>query len=112
MRLASRAKADRQFERFLVALARGVPQDVSPPGELAQAIQDGFAAEGPPERLQLMLSEDRAGEALLKALNLLEDGEAGNLDALGDALSLLLRMGLRDTAIEAGLQLLILERRG
>ena len=49
---------------------------------------DGFAAEGPPERLQLMLSEDRAGEALLKALNLLEDGEAGNLDALGDALSL------------------------
>ncbi|KAF0675195.1 hypothetical protein PMES_02458 [Profundibacterium mesophilum KAUST100406-0324] len=111
-RIAGQAIPQDRQDAFLIALARGVPQSAEPQSLQARAIAEGFETAAPPPRLAGLLREGRSGEALLLALDLLDEGEAGNYEALRDGIALLLQMGLRTVAIETGLQLLLLERRG
>lgn len=104
------AAADRE-DRFLLALARGAPGEEAAPSDMGRAVADGFAADAAPTRTRRLLEANRTGEALLVAVGLLEDGAAGNLDAVRDGLATLRAAGLEDRAVMAGLELLILEPR-
>ncbi|WP_460273864.1 hypothetical protein [Celeribacter sp. ULVN23_4] len=78
----------------------------------ARAIAAGFRASGIPVRLNTLISEQRLGEAILRGIELLEGGAAGDLDELSDAIQFFRAIGLEATARRAALELLLLERRG
>jgi hypothetical protein len=107
----ARSPAD-PVERFLQGLARGDIRGLTPPDPIAAAIADGFAAEGAPSRVQSLIAEDRTGEAILRAMDLVTLGATGELDELADGLALLRALGLDGTARRAALEILILDRRG
>ncbi|WP_071675443.1 hypothetical protein [Nioella nitratireducens] len=98
-------------ERFLFAIARGQTATPAPAGALPRLIADVFSGTSVPDRYARMIGEDRIGEALLRAALVLSRDQP-DLDDLRDALSLFRAMGLENTAREAALQLLVLERRG
>ena len=108
---AARAPLD-AAEAFLRALAQGVPSASPPPDPLADAVADGFAAQQVPLRVRTLLDENRLGEAILRAMDLVMLGATGELDELADGLALLRALGLEDTARRAALEILILDRRG
>ncbi len=95
---------------FLVALARGVPQEVrvTKPRELA--IQAAFNGAPPPADLQMLVDDGKLGEALLRTITIFHEGYGGDTGSLTDALALLRAVGLEDVARRAALQLMILER--
>jgi hypothetical protein len=82
------------------------------PDARAAAIAAGFAATRPPARLAGLLEAGRLGEAILRAIALVNDGAAGDYAQLTDGLATLRLAGLEDTARRAALQILILDRRG
>ncbi len=59
-----------------------------------------------------LVESRRLGEAILRAIELLEGGAAGDYDELSDALQFFRSIGLGATARRAALELLLLERRG
>ncbi|GGE42184.1 hypothetical protein [Actibacterium pelagium] len=59
-----------------------------------------------------LLANNRDGEAILMAIDLLSTGVNGDSVAMGAGLALLRKLGLVDTARRAALQWLILQRRG
>lgn len=95
---------------FLIALARGVPQEVrvTTPRELA--IQQAFNGSLPPQRLQGLIREAKLGEALLHGIALFHQAYTGDQRALTDALALFRFVGLEDVARRAALQLVLLDR--
>ena len=97
---------------FLKGVALGDLPTQRPSGAVAHAIAAGFRAEGIPVRLTSLVRERRLGEAILRAIELLEGGAAGDLDELSDAIQFLRAVGLEATARRASLELLLLERRG
>ena len=97
---------------LLRALALGRPGPVQAAEPLAAALQDGFRAEGIPLRLRALAEGGRLGEAILRAIELMNSGAQGELDELSDAIAFFRAVGLEDTARRAALQILILERRG
>jgi hypothetical protein len=103
--------ADAQ-EAFLMALAEGRPGRAEAPDAAARAIADGFAASGPPPRLQGLMRQGRLGEAILSAIGLIEAGAAGDPDALSDAIAFFRAVGLENLARRAALEAMILDGRG
>ena len=95
---------------FLIALARGVPQEVRVTTPREMAIQQAFNGVLPPQQLQGLIREGKLGEALLHGIDLFHQGFAGDLPALTDALALFRTVGLEDVARRAALQLMILDR--
>ncbi|WP_425046533.1 hypothetical protein [Primorskyibacter sp. S87] len=94
---------------FLAALAQGNPGRALPPGELAEAISDGFAQGAVvPPNLQDLISSGRLGEAILETMLLFDKGARGNPANLSAALATFRSIGLEDTARRAALQLMIL----
>ncbi len=95
---------------FLMAIARGVPQEVrvTTPKELA--IQAAFNGAPPPDVLKNLVAEGKLGEALLRAVALFNEGYSGDMRSVTDALALFRSVGLEDTARRAALQLMILDR--
>lgn len=83
-----------------------------PSGDLRRAIADGFRANGIPVRLTGLVRDGRLGEAILRAISLLEGGAQGDLDELSDAIQFFRAVGLEATARRAALEILLLERRG
>ncbi|MBU2936873.1 MULTISPECIES: hypothetical protein [Pacificibacter] len=77
-----------------------------------RAIVDGFRNTGIPVRLSGLVQSNRLGEAILRAIELLEGGATGDLDELTDALQFFRAVGLEATARRAALEILLLERRG
>jgi len=96
-------------ERFLFAIARGLPPEANLRGAIPRMLTIAFASVDLPERYRRMVEEDRIGEALLQAALVLSAGD-GDLDDMGDALQLLRHLGLESTARRAALQLMILDR--
>lgn len=102
---------DHPDSAFLAALAQGDPGRVDAPDPRAQAIADGFdAATRPPREVQRLLQSGQLGEAILRAMQLLEHGAQGNPADLTGALASFRAVGMEDTARRAALQLLLLER--
>nr|WP_255552309.1 hypothetical protein [Maritimibacter dapengensis] len=110
--VAQQAEPETDIDRFLVAVAKGDVSGVTPPGDDARAVADGFSGMAPPEELSALVEDGKLGEALLRALNRLDDGAQGDLDDLAGALALLRAVGLEGTARRVALEYLILERRG
>ncbi len=95
-------------EAYLAALAQGEPP-AQMPGELQQAVSDGFANPPvAPPAYQMYLDTGRLGEVILAAISTFASGHRGNLKDLTDSLQLLRSVGLEDTARRAALQLLLL----
>lgn len=110
----ARARAPRDAtEEVLAALAQGRVPDGPPPDDLfAAAAVAGFRAAGAPARLKGLIEGGRLGEAILRAIRLVEAGADGDTGALGDGLALLRAVGLEGVARRAALEVLILDRRG
>ncbi|MCF6231739.1 MAG: hypothetical protein L3J36_01365 [Rhodobacteraceae bacterium] len=101
---------DTKRSQYLGALALGQPGLTKAPDATAQAISEGFAA-NPPLSQQRLLDAGQLGEALLRAIILMDSGARGNPGDLTSAMATLRAVGMEDTARRAGLQLMLLERR-
>ena len=99
-------------ETFLLGLARGKVDGLTPPDSLARAIAPAFSGRPPEGELADLLQENRTGEAILAAIDKIEKGVQGDLDGVTDGLALLRRVGLDKAARRTALELLLLERRG
>lgn len=102
-------------EAVLLAIALGdeiAIDDQTPRDPILRAVIDGLGQEGVPTRLRSLVDSDRLGEALLRAIALLESGAHGDFDELADAIGFLRAVGLEDLSRRVSLQLLLLERRG
>ncbi|WP_238366562.1 hypothetical protein [Mesobacterium pallidum] len=100
--------ADTAFDRFLVALAEGRPQEVRALDGEQRAIAAAFADAVPPDAVQEHIDAGQLGAAILTAIEIWSDAEDGSLIALTDALASFRAVGLEDTARRAALQLLLL----
>ncbi|MDZ4094694.1 MAG: hypothetical protein U1D35_07265 [Paracoccaceae bacterium] len=106
-----RVPADSE-EAFLIGLARGALQGVTPPNSMARVIQPAFLRPELSPEAAALLSENRLGEALLLAIDRIGRGVQGDLRGVTEGLSLLRHVGLEDVARRTALELLLLERRG
>lgn len=102
---------DSRQNAFLAALAQGDPGRVPAPNAVARAITEGFSdTAGPPPDLQRLLDAGRLGEAILKAMILLDSGAKGNPADLSAALRTFRAVAMEDIARRTGLQLMLLGR--
>lgn len=96
-------------EAFAFAVARGEAATPPPNADLTtNAIATAFAGPAPRHSYQWFVSNDRLGEALLRAALVLSD-PAHDPGDITDALVLLRAVGLEDLARRTALQLLILQ---
>ena len=98
------------LDPMLKAVATGDFTDVMPQTAMDEAIVAGFAQKIPPEVFVDLLKDKKLGEALLRVLPVFDAGVAGDARSVTDALLVLRRAGLDDTARRATLQLLLLDR--
>jgi hypothetical protein len=108
----TRPKTLSHVEELAIAITSGNLADARPENAFERAIVAGFTATTIPTRLQSLVQDGRAGEAALRAIDLLSGGATGDLDELTDALAFLRLSGFDDTARRAVIELLFLERRG
>lgn len=105
---ASRDTSDPTLRAALsVAVGEPKAQSTVP---LSLTIQAAFSGAGAPQFLTDMVSEDRLGEAILRALALSMTGAQGDPGALQSGLAFLRSVGLEDTARRSALQLLLLDQ--
>lgn len=109
---AARYEPGTDEERFLIGLARGEPAEVTPPGDLAAMIADGFTEPLGTGELAGLLQDGRLGEAILRAMLRIEDGAQSDPGDIQSALALFRQVGLEDIARRTALQLLLLDGRG
>ena len=95
---------------FLIALARGVPQEVRAANSQELAIQQAFNGALPPAPLQALLREGKLGEALLHGVDLFHQAHEGDNRALTDALALYRAAGFEGIARQAALETILLDR--
>jgi hypothetical protein len=99
-------------EAFLKALAMGDLSQQRAAGQTAMAVQEAFADAPLAPAFAANLRDGNTGEAILKAIRLVGDGARGDVTDVTDGLALFRRVGLEEVARRAGLELMILERRG
>jgi hypothetical protein len=99
-------------EAFLIGLATGKPDGLTPPDSMGRAIAPAFAAPAVSDQTRALLEGDRLGEALLRAVEEIARGVEGDLRGVTQGLSLLRSVGLDGVARRTALELMILERRG
>lgn len=107
--VAQTAVAQNAAERFAFAIAQGLPPAQVPRGNPTDAaIAAAFAANLPEHRYSAYLTENRLGEALLRATLVLGQ-ETPDPNDLTDALVLFRTVGLEDFARRTALQLHLLD---
>ena len=75
-----------------------------------QAIADAFHGAGVPQSFTHKLARGQLGEVILEAMDMYSLGVQGDLRALTNALATFRSLGLEDTARQAALQVLLLDR--
>lgn len=110
--LAAAQTAQEPRDRFLAALARGTLTGVEPVDPMSTAIAQAFTTPSWGDDFRTMLEQKRVGEVILLAMSRIEHGTAGDLRGVSEGLSVLRHIGLEDAARRAGLELMLLERRG
>ncbi|PUB19260.1 hypothetical protein [Yoonia sediminilitoris] len=108
--LVARSGAKTGKDPFMIALARGAPQEVRTTDPLRIGIQAAFNGAPPPQVLLNLVAQGKLGEALLRGMAIFHEGLAGDVRSVTDALALFRSVGLEDLARRTALQLLILER--
>ena len=108
--IANRSEPSDAEERFLVALAKGMPQTAVTQDPLAKAIALAFSDNSLPAQLDFLLQEGKLGEAILKSMQIFSSGVEGNISDIQTALQGFRALGLEDTARRAGLQLMLLNQ--
>lgn len=93
-----------------VAIAQGRPEGLTSAQPLTEAVLRGFDTNYARRDLMDLARNGRMGEATLRALISLEQGHAGDLNALTQALATLRAFGQEDTVRRAALQVLLLDR--
>lgn len=108
----SRIAAD-PAEAYLIGLARGHVDGLTPPDTMGAAISAGFApgASAGPD-LDALLAGHRLGEAILRAITRISDGAAGDLRGVTEGLAALRKAGLESAARQTALQLMLMSRAG
>lgn len=104
------AETEQRFDPFLIALARGLPQDATATTAQEIAVRSAFDGALPSPAMQLLLTEGKIGEALLRAIAQFNEGYGGDLRSVTQSLALMRAVGLEDVARRAALQLMILDR--
>ncbi|MDJ1008177.1 MAG: hypothetical protein QNJ13_10180 [Paracoccaceae bacterium] len=94
-------------DQFLAAVVAGDPAAAPARTVLARAIRDGFIRQRIDGPLAALDEAGRSGEALFLALGWIGEAAAGDPDRLAEALVLLRRLGLEDTARRIAIDLLI-----
>ena len=98
-------------DAFLIAVARGDVSDVSAQTVRETVVYNAFAGNAAiPEKITTLLSDQKLGEALLTAIQLIDRGIDGDSSQITDALTTLRAVGLEDTARRAAIQYILLER--
>ena len=100
------------LDSFLAAVARGLPEDAAAPNSLAEAITEGFTTSTLPENLSRPVADGRIGEAILMAMDVMENGAEGDLDDVTASIAFLRSLRLEDVARRYALQLMLIDRRG
>ncbi|WP_239195251.1 hypothetical protein [Thalassobius sp. Cn5-15] len=109
---AQQLGADRPQSAFLTALAKGQPASVPTHHPVERKIIEGFNSTALPPLFATEIAERRLGEVILQAMRLYQRAIAGELAELPRALATFRALGLEDTARQAALQFLLLERAG
>ncbi len=109
---AIRRETSDPMEKFLIGLARGSLQGVSPPSSMARLIAPAFQRPAPPAEIKALLDDNRLGEALLRAMDRIVRGLHGEGRLVTEGLSVLRQVGMDDVSRRLALQLMLLERRG
>lgn len=94
---------------FLAGVAEGQPPR-RPANPTDLAIANAFHGAGVPQVWSNRLARGQLGEVILLAMKSFQQGAAGDLPALTNALATFRAIGLEDTARQAALQVLLLER--
>lgn len=97
---------------LLRAVAAGDPTGLSSNEATTQAVIDAFTPGAARRDLLADAQRGELGDVILRALVLLEEGAAGNPQAITQALGTLRALGFDDTMRRASLQILLLERFG
>ncbi len=103
------AAQDHPAQDFLSLLAQGIPSGARTSKE--QAIQAAFDDAMPSAELEALARNGMLGEALLESIYVFNDGFAGDLRSLTDALAFWRFVGLEDVARKVALQAMLLERK-
>ncbi|WP_299827316.1 hypothetical protein [uncultured Roseobacter sp.] len=107
-----REAATKADDDLLRAVAAGDPSGLTSSEATTQAVIDAFAAGAARSDLLADAQRGALGDVILRTLVLLEEGAAGNPQAITQALGTLRALGFEDTMRRASLQILLLERFG
>ncbi len=112
-KIARAHKAANGEEAFLIGVATGTTEGLTPDDQMGVAVKDAFLS-GTVLRDDYanFLLERRLGEGILKAIDDITEGARGDLRDVTGGLRFLREVGLEKVARRAGLELLLLERRG
>lgn len=104
------AKLPGDMDQFIGEIAHSTPDTQGNDDPRHMAISRGFDTANARSDLTRMAQNGRMGEAILRALLLLDDGASGDPVALTQALATLRSFGLEDTVRRAALQILLLDK--
>lgn len=100
-------------EAFLIGLARGHVDGLTPPDAMGAAIVAGFApGASAGDDLDALIAGHRLGEAILRAITRISDGAAGDLRGVTEGLAALRKAGLESAARQTALQLMLMSKAG
>lgn len=100
-------------ESFLIGLARGHLDGLTPPDGMGRAVAAAFAPGADPgANLDALLAQKKTGEAILRAIARIADGSSGDLRGVTAGLALLRKAGLQTAARHTALQLMLIAKAG
>ena len=97
---------------FLSAIARGRGEGATPADRLSRALLPAFINPTPSKEASQLLTDNRLGEAILQAIEEIDQGLHGDLSRVTKGLSLLRLVGLEAMARRIAIEVVVLERRG
>ena len=112
-KVAQTRRATTGQDAFLVGVATGRTDGLSPDDQMGVAVKSAFVTGAPlREDYARLIADKRLGEGILKAIDDITEGPRGDLRDVTAGLRFLREVGLEATARRAALELLLLERRG
>lgn len=96
-------------DKFLLSIARN-RVGTAPPGDaLGRAVLQGLSVSNAGATFEALITDDRKGEALFRALSQLAEGATGNPNSTTQALAALRRIGLETVARQIAIELILKE---